>query len=294
MSCTIIGFLFFHIAAFGCKTFQTINAQRERFDLTSTNTRLGYWSVYNDDFGGCLRYSNDRLSSIWKFGRFIGIFGSLLSWLILISVLLASCFKYPKLCFTVLSICMGIMSLFSFLLLAGLASKSDRFTNSTGEGFSVTAGSYLAVFAALIWAGGSAAMISCMNERSIVPVPTRPVSRHAGPSYVPSIAAANDPTRPVSRNDGPSYPPSIAASDDPTSPSNLVTTDLEVEEEEIVFSSLDDIVDEIPVERPVVDTQVERTTDPNGNETVITTTTTFLPDGSRVVTKTIETVEEAE
>ena len=194
MACTLVGFFFFHIAAFGCKTFETVNVQQYYYTNSDTSTRLGYWSVYNDDFRGCLRYSNDQLGSIWRFGRFIGIFGSLLAWTVLASILLTSCFKYPKpkISFPTVSICMGIMSLFSFLLLVGLASRSDRFITSTETVISISSGSYLAIFSAFIWAGGSAAMIVCVKERTIAPVPTRPVSRNAGPSHPASNVVIAD------------------------------------------------------------------------------------------------------
>jgi hypothetical protein len=48
-----------------------------------------------------------------------------------------------------------------------------------------------------------------------------------------------------------------------------------------------------PSELPV-DIQVERISAPNGNETIITTRTFFLPDGTRRVVKTIETMEDAD
>ena len=161
---------------------------------------------------------------------------------------------------------MGMMSLLSSLLLVGLASKSDRFTRSEMAEFAPYAGAVLAILSAFLWLGGSASMILCMKERNIVPVPTRPLSRHAGPTYPPSVVTTNNPEA------------AVAAAED---------------EEEIVF--IDEDVDQdrpIPVESPVVDTQVERITDANGNETVITTATTFLFDGSRRVVRTIETLEE--
>jgi hypothetical protein len=175
------------------------------------------------------------------------------------------------------------MSLFSILLIVGIASKSDRFLSSGETGLALSAGGVLAILAAFLWAGGCAGMIFCMKERIAVPVPTQPVSRDAGPTFSPSFATLDDPTRPVSRTAGPSY----------THP-NLQPTAPEDEEDEIAYSVENGFDIDLPVaESPVVDTQVERTTDSNGNETVITTTTTFLPNGSKRVTKTIETYEEA-
>jgi hypothetical protein len=78
------------------------------------------------------------------------------------------------------------------------------------------------------------------------------------------------PTRPTSRDAGPTYPPSI---DDP----DIVA----------IIDSAENSIDS------VVDTQVERILDPNGNETVITTVTTFLPNGTKRVVKTIETIEDS-
>lgn len=278
--------------------------------------------MYGEDFGGCLRYSNDRLGSVWKFGRFIGIFGSLLAWMVFGAMMLASCFKYPnpKICFPILGICMGIMSLFSFLLLVGLANKSETFPSSNENDVSswvpkniendlyLSAGGVLAIFSGFVWAFGAGSIIVCMNERILVPVPTRPVSRNAGPSYAATLTATNDVIIedeiqemdvairsyvedndvPIQRNTGnevgQSHPPTFTTANVPVDDDD--NEDIDV---------MNDVVSHDPDdESPFVDTQVERITDLNGNETVITTTTTFLSDGTRRVVKTIETVEEAE
>jgi hypothetical protein len=226
--------LFFHIAAFGCKTF----VSQETF--VSESIQFGYWSIYDKSIGGCLRYSNDLLSSVWKFGRFVGLFGSLIVWFIFAAVMSASCFKYPKpkLCFTIISSCMGIVSLFSFLLLVALSEETS---------YSLSAGGALAIVSAFVWAGGAVSMFFCMNERKRVP--TRPTTQ----------TASNAPTFPQV------YEPEID-----------------------ITANVDD-----PSESRV-DTQVERISDPYGNETVITTRTIFLPDGTKKVVKTIESIEGAE
>jgi hypothetical protein len=152
-TCTILGMLFFHIAAFGCKTFKS-----EAFGF---DYKLGYFSA--DSGGGCVQYVNTGgLPGAFKFGRFIGVVGALLIWVVVAAVMAASCFKYPnsKKYFMIISICMGVLSLFSFLLLVGL---------SAADSYSLGGGGALAILSAFLWAGGAVSMFHCMNERERAP-----------------------------------------------------------------------------------------------------------------------------
>jgi hypothetical protein len=88
------------------------------------------------------------------------------------------------------------------------------------------------------------------------------------------------PTTPISRNAGPTYPISViedgaegSVIDNPNAPT-VVEAGSDAE-------TLD-----------FCEVQVERIQNPNGNETVITTKTTYLPNGTRRIVKTIESIEE--
>lgn len=276
VSCTVIGFVFFHIAAFGCVTYKTVSP-RDYGSTSLTATTIGYWSRYDTTFGGCIRYTNDMLASVWRFGRFIGLFGSFITWAILAAVLLASCFKYPhpKIYFISISAGMGIISLFSLLLLVGL---------STDENLSIAGGGVLAILASFLWAAGAVSMFYCMNERKTTPSPTTPVSRNAGPTY-PLPTEGDD--------------PGIDATDNIGDPGDIV-----IDEESSNFDTGQFGRTTDPVGRRDVadndalsdygETQVERIKDLNGNETIITTKTTYLPNGTKRVIKTIESVEDVD
>ena len=165
----------------------------------------------------------------------------------------------------------------------GVASSTIQRSDGTNNSLSLSAGGVLATISAFSWVGGALLMnYDFMTERVIVPVLTRPVSRNAGPSYPPSRADINEPdneeheivflTENAVDNDAPT--PTVPAA-------------------QCMDATGSDVVNDVATESPVVDTHVERTADPNGNETVITTTTTLLPDGSKCITKIIESVEAA-
>jgi hypothetical protein len=144
----ILGLIFFHVAVFGCKTFEA-------------NYKLGYWGVQNPyDGNDCLEYG--VIDGVLKFGRFVGVFGALLSWLIFAVVMSASCFRYPrpKLVFGAIGGCMLLVSLFGFLLLVGLS------TNLDSSAISLAGGGILAIFAAFLWSGAAFSIVFLMKERN--------------------------------------------------------------------------------------------------------------------------------
>jgi hypothetical protein len=133
----------------------------------SYTSKIGYWRWDFGDNGSCDKIPStglggNGLEGAFKFGRFIGIVGSLLIWVVFAAVMTASCFKYPnpKKYFLIISICMGVLSLFSFLLLVGL---------SEADSLSLAGGGALAILSAFLWAGGAVSMFFCMNERVRVP-----------------------------------------------------------------------------------------------------------------------------
>jgi hypothetical protein len=172
--------LFFHIAAFGCKTFK-VDAVNSFY---SYDYKLGYWSV--DTNGGCAKFG-DITSGAWKFGRFIGVVGALMIWIIFAAVMTASCFKYPKpkLVFRIISIVMGVVSFLSFLLLVGLSAEST---------LSLSGGGALAILSAFLWAGGAVSMFFCMNERERVPTSSAKPSDTTNPPD-------NDPEKNMTENE---------------------------------------------------------------------------------------------
>jgi hypothetical protein len=174
-SCTVLGMIFYHVAAFGCKTFKIDTVSG--FGFIGYTSKFGYWSV---DFGrGCVK-SGGNVGGAFKFGRFVGVFGSLLIWAIVAAVVIASFYKYPKTkipVFPVVGGCMGVISLFSFLLLVGLSEYSS---------FKLAGGGALAILSAFIWAGGAVSMFLCMNDRegvrtSSVPATTNDAVKPAHP-----------------------------------------------------------------------------------------------------------------
>ena len=167
-ACTLFGMIFYHIAAFGCKTFKS--------EAFSYEFKMGYWTA--DNGSSCVKFDDSGISGALKFGRFVGVVGALMIWVIFFAVAVASFFKYPKpkLVFRVIGICMGVLSFFSFLLLVGL---------SENDSFKLAGGGALAILAAFIWAGGAASMFLCMNER-------KRVTSNADSS--PSTAAPNTAT----------------------------------------------------------------------------------------------------
>lgn len=163
-SLTFVGFIFFHIAAFGCKTFKT--------DFGGFDYKIGYFSA--DSSGGCVHFSNDGLDGVFRFGRFIGIIGSFMTWAIFFAIVLAGFYEYqnPKLYFKIISICMGVLSFFSFLLLVGLSAEDT---------LKLAGGGALAILSAFIWAGAAASMFFCMNKRARVPTTQLKTKANAEP-----------------------------------------------------------------------------------------------------------------
>lgn len=150
-ACTFIGMIFFHIAAFGCKTFKESSSFYEY--------KAGYWGASNGS--SCVKFGNAGISGAFKFGRFIGVVGALMIWAIFFAVAIASFFKYPKpkLVFRTIGISMGVISFFSFLLLVGL---------SEDDSLQLAGGGALAILSAFVWAGAAVSMFLCMNERERV------------------------------------------------------------------------------------------------------------------------------
>jgi hypothetical protein len=148
-SLTFVGFIFYHIAAFGCKTFKT-----ESFG--GFDYKLGYFST--DSSSGCVHFNNDGLDGVFRFGRFIGIIGSFMSWAILAAIVVAGFFEYPRqeMYFRIIGICMGVLSFFSFLLLVGLSAE---------DSLKLAGGGALAILSAFIWAGAAVSMFFCMKTR---------------------------------------------------------------------------------------------------------------------------------
>jgi hypothetical protein len=175
-ACTVIGMIFFHIAAFGCKTFKSELSVNSLYSY-SYDYKAGYWSV--DNGSSCVKFGNFDVSGAFKFGRFIGVVGALMIWAIFFAIVVASFFQYPKpkLVFRTIGISMGVLSFFSFLLLVGL---------SGDDSLKLAGGGALAILSAFIWAGGAVSMFLCMNERE------RCVTKTSGPAAPETTAAAKE------------------------------------------------------------------------------------------------------
>ena len=173
----------FHLAAFGCQTFKGTSTYASYYFYTYSFTseyELGFWSYYDD--GSCESYPDGTtLTGAFKFGRFIGIVGALLIWAIIVVVVMASFFQFPKpkLIFRLVGGCMGLISGFSFLLLVGVAEV---------ENLKLGVGAVLAIISALIWAGGAVSMFLGMNERKGVK------STAAKPAEAVAVVSGEAPT----------------------------------------------------------------------------------------------------
>jgi hypothetical protein len=192
IACTVFGLVFFHIAAFGCSTFKEGTSDDE----------AGYWG-YKSYHGACQPWDTEGLEPVIKFGRFIGVCGCLLIWAILVALVLVSCFKCPrpKLCFTIVTACMGVLSFFSFLLLSGLGLE--------GVDVRLSGGGFLAIVAAFIWAGGAVSMYFGMTAwvRRNPPVPVaKSEANVVNIAAVPSVGAEPE-------SAGPTTITSVASSD---------------------------------------------------------------------------------
>ena len=182
-ACTVIGMIFFHIAAFGCKTFKSEVLSAGSFYYYSYDYKAGYWSA--DSGSSCVKFGNSNISGVFKFGRFIGVVGALMIWAIFFAVVVASFFKYPKpkLVFRGIGICMGVVSFFSFLLLVGL---------SEDDSLKLAGGGALAILSAFIWAGGAVSMFLCMNERERVASNAKAPPNTAAPETTATTGKAAD------------------------------------------------------------------------------------------------------
>ena len=160
----MLGLIFFHVAAFGCKTFEV--DKTELFGVSKV--KLGYWGVKHPyDDNSCLGYdNNEEFDGVWKFGRFVGVFGALLVWLVFFLVMTASCFHYPypKVVFGSIGGCMLLLALFSLLLLVGLSSD-------TLVDLSISVGGVLSILAAFLWFGAAVSIVFFMKEREREQVP---------------------------------------------------------------------------------------------------------------------------
>ena len=188
-ACTVIGMLFFHIAAFGCTTFKvelstaSYSYWFNYYSYSTFDAKVGYWSA---DFGGsCIKYITSDVGGALKFGRFIGVVGALMIWAIVAAVAVASFLKYPKpkLVFRGIGICMGVISFFSLILLVGL---------STDDSYKLGGGGALAILSAFIWAGGAVSMFLCMNEREGVASIAETSSNTAAPKTTTATAEKAD------------------------------------------------------------------------------------------------------
>jgi hypothetical protein len=142
----------YHIAAFSCGTFY------ENY----TEARLGYYRA-EYYYGGCGNFKEAidllgfNFTATWKFGRFIAAVGALLVWTIFFAVGAAAFVEYPhptKRYIVIIAVCMGVVALFSLLLLVGLS-----------EGYTLGGVGYMAVVSAFLWTGAAVSMFFCMKLR---------------------------------------------------------------------------------------------------------------------------------
>ena len=250
--------MLFNISAFGCDTF--------KFEKEGYYTEyFSYWYYEDRDDDECANIDEDLdeyynldvdWDAPWKTGRAATIIGSIFSYLLVILLLVSSCFRYPKVVFKVMGGFMLLMSILSLLLLVGLASDSadDIFTAEFSLDPKISTGAILAIVAAVFWAGAGISMFFCMQERTIqqhttaVPVRTYP---QPAPAYYPDKKAP----QPVMRQ---SAPPIVRPAMRPAAQDCTIT-----EEEEMM-------------ERP------------DGTRVKVTTKTTTFPDGSKEVVKSEE------
>ena len=193
----MIGLIFFHLAAFGCRTFKlTYSSDDDVFD--SEAFHFGFWTYY--EAGACISFPSEVISEFtgyFKFGRAAGVVGSLLIWAIVVVVIMASFFRFPqpKIVFRVIGGCMGLVAVFSGLLLLGLRDEDD---------LELGVGSILAIVSAAIWVGGAASMVFGMNERQGV----------KSNATTPVIAAKGSTSNSATKQDAPEFTDTDNGNDD--------------------------------------------------------------------------------
>jgi len=168
--CTGVGLALFQATAFSCNTF----------DSPNENVGYGFWGWYNDYYEEC-----DDYGDVWdvdaptKFGRAIGILGALLGWVTFITLLVASCVRFPgpKIFFRILGSCMFVMAIFALLLLVGLASEPNEMGGPA----------YCVIPGALFWIAAGVTTMFFMQERDF-PVVVSAAAVHAEPVPVKHVA----------------------------------------------------------------------------------------------------------
>jgi hypothetical protein len=197
----VLGLIFFHVAAFGCSTFKTDVSTYSYYGMDAgaafRSSKQGYWKFESPmDNGKCLKYNDFDgydFTGAWKFGRAVGVIGSLLIWALFFVVAGASFYKYPhpKLLFRVVGGVMMGLSVMSLLLLVGLSSGG-------GESLKIAAGGVLAILSFLVWLGGGVATMFFVKE--VLVVTTAMPAQLPKPMKEPDVKPI-DPPETTSRSD---------------------------------------------------------------------------------------------
>jgi len=164
-----LGIILFNTAAYSCQSFEV------------DPLGVGYWS-FEDFDGDCAAYSDEfDPDGPFKFGRAIGIIGSILGYTLIIMLLVASCVRYPlgRKIFFVMGGCMILMSIFALLLFVGLS--SDHFDIGTLE-LEVGAAGWCIIPSFFFWVAAAFATALTMKARDDggAPTSTPPAAMHAG------------------------------------------------------------------------------------------------------------------
>jgi hypothetical protein len=174
--CTISGLILYHIAAFGCKTFQTIvyleNPDTGSFNQ-EFNQRYGYWGVRTGS--ECVHLGSVNDIDVWMFGRLIGVIGALINWVIFGMTVASVYWKFPDQILPKICCCMVLASICSFLLLVGLSETPsfDLLSRNLPHSPSVelASGGLMAIASGIIWAFSTIWMCIFMNTRTLDTTP---------------------------------------------------------------------------------------------------------------------------
>jgi len=184
--CSFVGLIFFHVPAFSCVTFH--------YDSPHP-VGVGYWGfeepvtyypyTYSTDEYTCKSYAKEAdLDSLVKFGRAIAIIGTFIGWVIVITLLFASCIRFPgrKIFCGVMGAFMFLMAVLVLLLLVGVQSDAEY-------ELEVNTAGYMVIPSAVFWIAAAFTTLFTMEERALRNPATAPVVVHVAPS-APVVADA--------------------------------------------------------------------------------------------------------
>jgi len=192
--CSVLGMFFFICAAYRCQTFEVDTTQvHTGQNMGFSASRIGFWS-FEDHSKDCRSYPDGfDPDGPMKFGRAIGILGSILGLTLVVMLLVASCLRYParRMVFGAMGGCMILMAVFALLLFVGLSSNPFDM-----DGWDLKVGNtgWRIIPSAFFWLAAAFATLFTMKEREVTGVaPTTTTPLDMPDELDQKAAAAADP-----------------------------------------------------------------------------------------------------